>query len=268
MALTRRTLLKAGAAMGAAAALDVAHGPRVYADGGSPPVTPPPIDTHGRLILLQDDMRSVANWVVDPDDTQTSTGQIQQYKVGQVTTGLEGMALTARKATAADKVPAGITWVSGRVTTRVSFLYGRVAVLLKVPTFQGMWPGMCCFPADGAYAPELDLGEWMGGQPNSMHQTDHWVDAAGRWQAGNSTVVADMRTRWHLYELWWQPRFVTWMIDGVPVFSQTDAPTIPTMPLTFSLNLAVSGPNAWGGPTDASTPATASLYAGAVLITS
>jgi beta-glucanase (GH16 family) len=232
----------------------------------------PPHETAELTPVLQDDFPGIAlnaGWweptYSNGGQAQTSNGQVQWYTPGQVTVIDNECLLTARPAVAADNVPAGLTWVSGLITSKPTFLYGAVEVCASMPAGAGLWPGISMFAPDH-WPPELDLAEVISLEPGTIHLSDHY-DANGVRYYETFGATGYDPTEYHTYKLIWSPDEVVWMIDGTPLYALTEPAAVPTLPMQLTIGLGVGGPTAWGGPTTAETPAPAIMRIKSVLIT-
>jgi beta-glucanase (GH16 family) len=150
----------------------------------------------------------------------------------------------------------GVT--SARLTTRgrVAFRYGVIAARMKVPPGRGVWPafwmlgtdiGEVGWPACG----EIDVMEYVGGDPTSVHGTVHGPGFAGVGLGiGSRHAAASLLSeQFHDYAVQWQPGRLSWSVDGDEYFRVTpDAVPGPwpfDHPFFLVLNLAIGG--TWPG---------------------
>jgi hypothetical protein len=134
------------------------------------------------------------------------------------------------------------------IQSRRMFTYGRFEVRAKLPTGQGMWPGLWLW--SNADAPELDIMEMLGGNPRRFFATYHYGNWRGaRRSRAASFIGPDLSRAYHVYALEWYPGECRWYFDGVEVFRtpllQRDEP------LSFVIDTMVGG--AWGGAPDETT---------------
>ena len=194
----------------------------------------------------------------------------------------------------------GKSYRSGAVTTKGLFsqAYGRFEMMARLPQANGLWPAFWLLPAGGGWPPEIDIIEFIyapegvapaasaataHGRPGSDPATTlHWGTPAFHSQTApgvNSTIPQQMTYQdwnrtpppagwgaayggYHVYAIDWQPRSITWMIDGAPVFCVTDSsPTdrrVPAGPMYMLIDDAVSvgtkqAPQ-WAGYVESNTP--------------
>ena len=72
-------------------------------------------------------------------------------------------------------------YTSGRVNSKYSFRYGRVEVVAKTPSGNGLWPAIWLLPTENVYGTwpgsgEIDIFEGRGQHPDQMQQTIHFGD--------------------------------------------------------------------------------------------
>ena len=189
---------------------------------------------------------------------------------------------------------------SGALTTKGLFsqAYGRFEMMARLPQANGLWPAFWLLPTDGKWPPEIDIIEFIyapngvvpaasaatsQGRPGSNPATTlHWGTPALHSQTApwvNSSIPQQMTYQdwdqapapagwgsayrgYHIYALDWQPKSITWMIDGSVVFCVLDpAPTdhrIPAGPMYMLINDAVSAGTKqspqWAGYVEPDTP--------------
>jgi beta-glucanase (GH16 family) len=150
----------------------------------------------------------------------------------------------------------GRAYVSARINTAGKFeqQYGRFEARMKVPAGQGFWPAFWLLPATGAWPPEIDIMEHIGGVPNRIYLTHHWGTVSNVMSHGTQYHGPDFTLGYHNYAVEWGPHRVDWFIDGVQRFTTTA--NFPREPMYIILNMAVGG--TLPGNPNASTPFPAS----------
>jgi len=160
---------------------------------------------------------------------------------------------------------AGWPYSSAKLTSRQSWLYGRIEVRAKVPTGVGSWPAIWMLPdaafVDTAKGPvasswpstgEIDIMEHVGFDPTMIAQSFH--TGAFNFKIGTQKGVrrnlTDAETAFHVYGLDWSPEKADFLLDGEVVY--TFANMYKTFqewpfdkPFYLILNMAVGGD--WGG---------------------
>jgi len=159
------------------------------------------------------------------------------------------LTITASKTPTADlAVLDGYQYTSGLLTTEKSFaqLYGYFEIRAELPTGQGVWPAFWLLPASGAWPPELDALESIGG--NQIYQTSH-TDETGAPTATAFTTDLSSVAAWHTYGVLWTASTLSFYVDGVEVAS-TPTPSDMNTPMYMLVNLAIGG--TWPGDAPAS----------------
>lgn len=201
--------------------------------------------------------------------------ELQYYTANTANLSLDGqghLAIQARVTEHGQHAPCWngerCPWTSGRMSTegRVEFRFGWAEARIKVPAGAGLWAafwmlgtGDGTWPANG----EIDVMEWVGGQPRNAHGTAHgprYAQDAGITAAFEA--ASSFANDFHLFAVDKQPGAITWYVDNHAFFQVTrdslpaGAEWVFDRPFYLILNLAVGGE--WPGTPDASTrfPAT------------
>ena len=156
----------------------------------------------------------------------------------------------------ADKV--GDKYYSGKINTKDKheFKYGTFEIRAKVPGGNGIWPAIWMlgdnisevgWPASG----EIDIMEFVGRQPDTVHTTLHTPASHGNSVNTKVTGVDKITDDFHTYKIDWDENAITFYIDQKVVYTFSpevkDDETYPFRhPFYFLLNMAVGGN--FGGP--------------------
>jgi beta-glucanase (GH16 family) len=159
-------------------------------------------------------------------------------------------------------------FVSGRIQSKDTFLYGRFEFVAKLPKGRGIWPALWLRtrmdkPIDG----EIDVIEGFGSTPSVIQSTLHpWRDGKEehydcvllrtqktlrfhRSKCDNVDLKGperDLSADFHTYTVVWTPDRITWMLDHIAYFTLTR--DIPHDPMILVINLSVS--SNWDGDLD------------------
>lgn len=205
-------------------------------------------------------------WVAELGGGGWGDDQLQTYTRPPSNAALTGegqLAITAR----GDITSSGSV-TSARLTTRgrVAFRYGRIAARMKVPAGAGVWPAFWMLGADigevgWPACGEIDVMEYVGGDPTAVHATIHAPGYAGvgRGIGRRHALAAALADDFHTYAVDWSAERLTWLIDDDEYFHLT--PDAVPGPWPFDqffhlvLNLAIGG--TWPGntPTPSALPA-------------
>lgn len=168
---------------------------------------------------------------------------------------------------------------SGKLNTKdhLSFQNGRVDILAKLPTGNGIWPALWMLPEDAVYGAwaasgEIDIMEAKGRLPGTTSGAVHF---GGQWPV-NRYIAGEyyfpegqtFASEAHVYSIIWEEDNIKWYVDGNFFFKVTRdqwysvaAPNNPNAPFDqpfyIIMNLAVGG-HFDGGltPSPADIPAT------------
>lgn len=153
----------------------------------------------------------------------------------------------------------GQPYVSGVLTTQNDFSqrYGRFEAIMQPPAGQGLWsafwllPSFERWPEGVAVLPEIDVMEFLGHEPSTVHTTLH-TNQSGELTShpADHTVEHDLSAGFHRYSVVWTPERVHWYLDRRHLTSHP-TPADFTEPVHFLLNLAVGG--SWPGAPDETT---------------
>lgn len=160
----------------------------------------------------------------------------------------------------------GQEYTSGRIKTKDLFeqTYGRFEARIKLPIGQGIWPAFWMLGADidevhWPQCGEIDILEYLGHEPRSIHGTIH-----GPGHSGDNAVTrkhtlsqGGFNLGFHEFAIEWGPGVITWFVDGYEYHKVTPgdlphgAEWVYEDPFFILLNLAVGG--RWPGSPDEET---------------
>lgn len=200
---------------------------------------------------------NLENWTFETGATGWGNNELQNYTNGENAEIVNGkLVITARKVNEL-KLPGSYT--SSRMITRnkKTFTYGRMEIRARLPKGTGIWPaiwmlgnniGTVGWPRCG----EIDIMEYVGYIPNTVHATIHTESGYGGNGSGTSIPLASCEEEFHNYGIIWTERFIKFYIDDPSNITYTYQPLIKTesnwpfnKPAFFILNIAVGGN--WGG---------------------
>jgi beta-glucanase (GH16 family) len=158
-------------------------------------------------------------------------------------------------------------YTSARIKTQGKFTveYGKIAVRMKIPHGQGMWPAFWMLGADNKTAGwpdcgEIDVMENIGKEPSIVHGTMHGPGYSGSNGIGHEYSLPGgqaLADDFHVYAVEWSSDAITFSLDDKPygTVSPTDLPAgthwVYNHPFFLLLNLAVGGN--WPGNPDNTT---------------
>jgi beta-glucanase (GH16 family) len=226
-----------------------------------PPAPSPLTGTYTRVWFDNFDGTALntSNWGYD-NDVHVNNEQ-QQYTSSNV--AVSGGTL---KITAVQQTVNGYPFTSGRIFSKGKrfWTYGKIVARMKLPVGEGYWPAFWMmgenidqvgWPGNG----ELDIMEnigysnWVSG---ALHGPNYW--GAGSVGGQHNLPAGQTVAAFHTYAVEWDPTYVTWLIDDVPVRTVTRASVIANSgqwvydnPKFIILNLALGGeyPRGYNGVT-------------------
>lgn len=217
-------------------------------------------DLNGVLIWSDEFNGSSLNsnsWTYETGSGGWGNNELQNYTSGDNVHFENGnLVITARKVNE-DKTAGSYT--SSRIVTwrKKEFQYGRVEVRAKLPSGTGVWPAIWMlgtnmdvagWPACG----EIDIMEYVGYQPNTVHMAVHTTSGYGDNCSKFQKTLSSCEEEFHIYGLIWTSEKLEFYIDVPQNVIFTYNPQVKTpenwpfdKPQFILLNLAVGGN--WGG---------------------
>jgi beta-glucanase (GH16 family) len=199
----------------------------------------------------------MSNWTFETGASGWGNNELQYYTNGDNAEIVDGkLVITARKVN--DLKTVG-SYTSTRMITRNKriFTYGRMEIRARLPEGTGIWPaiwmlgnniGSVGWPRCG----EIDIMEYVGYIPNTVHSTIHTESGHGGNGSGTSIPLATCEEEFHIYGMIWTERYIQFYIDDPSNVTYTYQPLIKTesnwpfnKPQYFIFNIAVGGN--WGG---------------------
>ncbi|RKR84561.1 glycosyl hydrolase family 16 [Mucilaginibacter gracilis] len=150
----------------------------------------------------------------------------------------------------------GSSYTSARLLSKnkFAFTYGHVDIRAQLPSGQGPWPALwmlgsnvdtMIWPACG----EIDIMEQNGSNSNKIYGTLHYPGHSGANGNGNTTIIANATTSFHIYSLDWSPSAIKIYVDGNLFQTVANSSSIPFNHDFFViLNVAMGG--TFGGSVD------------------
>lgn len=143
-------------------------------------------------------------------------------------------------------------YMSGMLNSTNAFtqLHGYFEIRARLPGGQGIWPAFWLL-RPGMWPPEIDVMEYLGGRPTTIHSTLHWSEDGQHRTSGCKIERGDLATTFHTYGVLWRSEDLTFYIDRIPVGRIASKPGLDG-PMYMLANLAIGG--RWGGDPDSTTP--------------
>jgi beta-glucanase (GH16 family) len=191
-----------------------------------------------------------ANWVYEVGNLGLNN-ELQHYTNRPENSIVQGGVL---KIKAIKENYLGSSYTSARIISKgkYDFKYGRVEARAKLPAGVGTWPAIwmlgnnidqVSWPACG----EIDIMEHVGKNLNRIYGTLHYPGRSGGNANGNSTIINDATTQFHVYALDWTASAIKIYVDGILYHTVPNSNSIPfNHNFFFLLNVAMGGD--FGGP--------------------
>ena len=197
------------------------------------------------------------NWTFETGDGGWGNQELQNYTNGDNAHIADGkLVITARKVN--DNKVAG-SYTSTRMISlgKQEFTYGRMEIKAKLPSGTGIWPAIWMlganintvgWPACG----EIDIMEYVGFEPNTIHATVHTPSGYAGDGNGSSAALETAEEEFHIYGMIWDEDKIQFYVDTQDNITHTYSPSnknAENWPFDkhhfFILNIAVGG--TWGG---------------------
>ncbi len=196
-------------------------------------------------------------WTYETGATGWGNNELQEYTNGNNAEIMNGILILTAKKINENKDPGSYT--SARITTKnkKEFTYGRMEISARLPSGTGIWPaiwmlGSNISTADWPACGEIDIMEYVGFEPNTIHSTIHTTSGYRDNGSGSSKILASCEEEFHVYGILWTERKITFYIDSPSNITHTYNPPVKNentwpfdLPQFFILNVAVGGD--WGG---------------------
>lgn len=200
---------------------------------------------------------NTSSWTFETGAGGWGNNELQNYTNGD-NAKVEGgiLTITARKVDE-NKQPGSYT--STRIITKgkKEFTYGKMEIRAKLPSGTGIWPAIWMLGANIGSAGwpscgEIDIMEYVGYQPNTVHATVHTAAGYGGNGSGKSKTLETAEEEFHIYGLIWTEKELIFYTDTPANVTHKYSPSPKNdsnwpfdKPQFFILNVAVGGN--WGG---------------------
>ncbi|PZD79421.1 family 16 glycosylhydrolase [Mesonia sp. K7] len=155
-------------------------------------------------------------------------------------------------------------YTSGSINTFKKFhiQYGKIEVRAKLPKGNGIWAAIWMMSIDletlgWPNAGEIDIMEYVGKEPNTIHSTVHypWENFLGYASKGGKIDLENLTEDFHTYTIVWDAEKIDFMVDSNSYFSFNLAEISEEnhpfrRPFYLIINLALGGN--WPGKIDKS----------------
>ncbi len=178
---------------------------------------------------------NASKWINRLQWGRTNEPELQYYASNAFAFKYGSIHLTARK-----KPTFGMPYSSGAIATygHFKFTYGVVKIRARIPAGKGLWPALWLLDYDGG-AQEIDIAEFLGHQPTIAYMTLHYPTSNGNKSLGGHFTGPNFSSGFHIFTVDWNRNGITWYVDGIQRYRQTQH--IPSKPMYLIMNLAVGG---------------------------
>ncbi len=197
------------------------------------------------------------NWTFEIWDAGKVNNEWQKYVESTDNYKIENGILSITATKTGENKKGGYTSTRLSSQNKKEFKYGRIEFRAKMPNGKGTWPALWMlgsnikevgWPSCG----EIDIMEYVGYQPNTIHTNIHTKNDYG---VTNNKVAINTKTaeeEFHIYGIIWTENAIQFYIDSPHNIKNTYAPIEKTpenwaysQPFYLIMNFAVGG--AWGG---------------------
>ena len=150
-------------------------------------------------------------------------------------------------------------YTSGTVSTQGLFRqqYGYFEVRARIPSGNGFWPAFWLMPESGQWSSEIDVAEFRGQLPATVHHAFHYGFRLRNENGQTVQLGGDLSDSYNNFAVYWTPERLDYLFNGIIVHSVTDAEAVANANsnMYLILNLALSSQHAsgWIPVVDAST---------------
>jgi beta-glucanase (GH16 family) len=228
--------------------------------------SPPPSPVHARRLVWSDEFNAPAgtlpkraNWSFQQGGQWGGGRELQCYTdrpANATHDGRGSFVITVRREPYAcfDNPDSQYTSARIRSADKREFRFGYIEARIKVPSGRGIWPAFWTVGNIGVWPDEGEFGimEAAGSRPAALYQAVHGATLTGdHWQQRQVTTGPVWSKHFHRYGVLWEPRKITFYVDGraTRVLSAAEIPAGAVWPFSsfahyLILNVAVGG---WAG---------------------
>jgi beta-glucanase (GH16 family) len=197
------------------------------------------------------------NWTFETGDGGWGNDELQNYTNGDNAAIEDGVLIITAEKINDDQTTGSYTSTRMISWGKQEFTYGRIEVRAKLPSGTGVWPAIWMlganldtegWPACG----EIDMMEYVGYDPNSVHSSLHTNSSYGSTVNTGELTVENCEEDFNIYGMLWTEDAISFYVNDQDDPFYTYSPTNKTddnwpfdNPCFFILNLAVGG--TWGG---------------------
>ncbi|MFK7886538.1 MAG: family 16 glycosylhydrolase [Gammaproteobacteria bacterium] len=150
-------------------------------------------------------------------------------------------------------------YTSGTVSTQGLFKqqYGYFEMRAKIPSGNGFWPAFWLMPESGQWTSEIDIAEFRGQLPETVHHAYHYGFRLRNENGETVQLGGDLSNSYNNFAVYWTPERIDYLFNNTIVHSVTNAEAVTNAnsDMYLILNLALSSQHAseWIPTIDANT---------------
>lgn len=177
------------------------------------------------------------------NESQLATGETEHYAPGNVTTGANGITLTASPNGTSGAITSGTETYGMPTPGGFSMTNGTLSITASMPAGANTWPALWLEPANPAALPagtdcEIDIMEAPFNNPNQYQATSH---ISGTSSDPQILVPINNLAGVHTYGVTITPSVVTFLLDGKNVGSAPNSSACANQPMMLLANVAIGG---------------------------
>ena len=179
------------------------------------------------------------------NDDSVPNKELEKYRFGQVEIRDNHLLLTAERQ--------GDEYISGKVESIFSFLYGSIEFRINTMHGRGLFPAVWMLPANYDLFPEVDIYELIGSEPYRFYGVLHYLTGSQRQREFfEHPFEMDQIPESYVLRFEWTKDAMKWYLEDELIYTITEQ--VPQVPMYLIANLAVGGE--WAGtPDDSAFPA-------------
>ncbi|MEE9493961.1 MAG: glycoside hydrolase family 16 protein [Gammaproteobacteria bacterium] len=150
------------------------------------------------------------------------------------------------------------SYTTGAVTTQGLFAqkYGYFEIRAKFPAGAGFWPAFWLIPTSGKWSSEIDIVEFIGNKPDSIHYAFHYDHKLQNQHSKLASIGSNLTQGFNNYGLKWSPNKLEYFFNGRLMHTINGAQKLSKAdsPMYIILNLALASQHiGWIKKVDSST---------------
>ncbi len=141
-------------------------------------------------------------------------------------------------------------YTSGTISTQGLFRqqYGYFEIRARIPSGNGFWPAFWLMPESGQWTSEIDIAEFRGQLPATVHHAYHYGFRLRNENGKTVQLVGDLSTSYNNFAVHWTPERIEFLFNGIIVHTLTDAEALANADsnMYMIINLALASQHASG----------------------